>query len=353
MKVQGFKPNLIPNNPKDGSFGKEDLEAIINKNGGIQNYCVTLKKDGCRMQLGLGNEILTRSLKQPKSNLVIERFAALNQFCLDNNIAVDGEFYAHGMKFNEVFRFFSNTDVTRDKERIKLEKEQKKDPEKFNKDYNGRSIEWLTTFHDDLKFYAFDGIVLDRPDLVGFEERVIEINNRLSGFNFNFAYSVGYDKIDELYELQSIYEDVLKDGWEGLVLTHKDHEYKFGRNTLKQGTIIKMKDDMREYDGIVIDVKEGTSSIEGTEVKTNELGNSVRSQKKEDREPSGMASSFTVQFDEENTLEVCFKGFNHEQLKEIWENKENYIGRHFRYTGMKPVKNVPRHAFFDCWRDEK
>jgi hypothetical protein len=35
------------------------------------------------------------------------------------------------------------------------------------------------------------------------------------------------------------------------------------------------------------------------------------------------------------------------------ENKEEFIGRHFMYTAMKPVKDLPRHAYFKNWRDEK
>ena len=110
--MKTFKPNLIPNNPKDGSFSTEVRNAVIAKNGGILDYRVTLKKDGCRLQLGQSQNVLTRSLKQPGSILVRKRFDALNQLCLDLKISLDGEFYKHGLKFNEIFRFFSKSDVT-------------------------------------------------------------------------------------------------------------------------------------------------------------------------------------------------------------------------------------------------
>lgn len=58
-----FKPNLIDNEPKDGSFTKEDREAIMTKHGGMENYIVFPKKDGCRLEIGLEDRILSRSLK--------------------------------------------------------------------------------------------------------------------------------------------------------------------------------------------------------------------------------------------------------------------------------------------------
>lgn len=357
MNIKGFKPNLIPNNPKDGTFGDEELKAVIEKNGGAERYLIMLKKDGCRMQLGLSDKILSRSLKEPKSILVRERFERLNQICKELKITLDGEFYAHGMKFNEIFRFFSNTDVTSEKYRVKLEKEQAKDPGKFYIDYNGRSIEFLTTFHEQLAFWPFDGLVLDRPDLVGFEERMLEIHKRLFEYQDNMLNS--YCMVIAMYQSQTFecikntYEKALETGWEGLVLTHKDHEYKFGRNSIKQGTILKMKDDSIEYDGVILDVEEASKSKEGTEVTRNELGGSVRSQKKEDREPSGLAKGFVVEFEGKGTFTVGLRGFDNEAKRELLKNKEEYIGRHFKYTAMAPVKDFPRHAYFDTWRDEK
>jgi len=176
MRVEKFKPNLIPNAPKDGSF---NLLESLDKNDNVSNYMISLKKDGCRLQLGLGDKILTRALKEPQSDLVKAKFEALNKLCLKLNIAVDGEFYMHGAKFNEIFRFFANTNVSSSESVFKIQKTFAKDPIKFEKDFNGRSIEWLTTFHDELKFHIFDGIVIDRPEVVRFEDRIQIIYDRL------------------------------------------------------------------------------------------------------------------------------------------------------------------------------
>lgn len=353
--MKKFKPNLVPNEPKDGSFSKADRDAIINGNGGIEDYIVFHKKDGCRLEFGVEENILTRSLKQPKSELVKARFAKFQQFCLDNNMIVEGEFYMHGLGFNEIFRFFSKSDVTAPDYVEELQKLKDKKPEAFFEKYRGRDIPFLTTFHKDLKFWAFDFIILDRPDLVGFEDRWAEACKRLypiltEDMYVVMPYRLGVESIEQL---DNTFEIVLEDGWEGLILTHKDHEYKFGRSTIKSGTILKLKDDKQEYDGIVLDVEEATMVKEGVEKTVNELGRSKTSKKKDDRLPSGLAKGFVVEFEGLGTFTVGLRGFDNDAKRELLLNKDSYIGRHFKYSGMPPVKDFPRSVYFDCWRDEK
>lgn len=351
--LKTFKPNLIPNNPKDGSV---DLDKIIQKNGGYNQYLISRKKDGCRLNL-IESKVLTRALKVPGSKLVVERFQKLANQLKELDIAVDGEFYMHGLKFNAIFRFFSKSDVTTISYLNELKKAQKKDPKKFRNEYDGLSIDFLTNFNHNLKLHIFDGIVIDNPEIVRFEDRMNTIKSRmqtiLSDEDLKFIKFAKFDVAQNKEELENLYEEALELGYEGLVLTHKDHEYKFGRNTLNQGTLLKMKDDALEYDGIVLDVLEATSIKEGVERTTNELGRSVTSKKKDDRELSGLAKGLLIQFESLGTFTVGLKGFSNEMKRELLKNKSQYIGRHFKYTGMAPVKDFPRHAYFDVWRDEK
>lgn len=350
--LKTFKPNLIPNNPKDGSV---DLDKIIQKNGGYNQYLISRKKDGCRLHL-IESKVLTRALKVPGSKLVVERFQELSKELHKIGVAVDGEFYMHGLKFNAIFRFFSKSDVEDPKYREELLRAFYKSPDKFFNEYDGLTVEFLTRFNKDLKLHIFDGIILDRPDIVGFSNRILEIRRRLKTLPIHlldFVEIAKFDYPDSKEELEDLYEEALELGYEGLVLTHKNHEYKFGRNTLNQGTLLKMKDDALEYDGIVLDVLEATSIKEGVERTTNELGRSVTSKKKDDREFSGLAKGLLIQFESLGTFTVGLKGFSNEKKEELLSNKKSYIGRHFKYKAMAPVKDMPRHAYFDTWRDEK
>jgi len=197
---------------------------------------------------------------------------------------------------------------------------------------------------------------LNASEDVGYSERMKEILKRLEPFKEDFEDIIkipGMLTMESKTGVENLYEMALKKGWEGLVLTHKDHKYKFGKNTLKQGTILKMKDDAIEYDGVVLDVLEATKAKDGTEKTVNELGRSVTSKKKDDREKSGLAKGFLVDFENVGTFKVSLNGFDNEEKAELLTNKGEYVGRHFKYTAMKPVKDFPRSAFFKCWRDEK
>lgn len=340
MNIEKFKPNLIPNNG-DGI----GIEPLIIKNGGIREYIVSPKKDGVRLLLK-DSKVLSRDLKETNSIAVKERFKPLSELCQNLGIILEGEFYAHGFKFNEIFRFYSNTDVTSEAEKKRITKRLY--------EYPGRSIEWLTTFHNELKFYWFDGIVLNEPEL-GYAERMYEITELLAPYTEVWEDILVLPIQHEIKSLDNLwihYENMLSAGYEGLILVHKDHQYKFGRNTLNDGTLLKIKDDKNIYDGIVLDVEEGTQIKAGVERTVNAFGYSQTSGKKDDRESSGMAKGFVVEYNGER-FTVSLKGFNNEDKIELLQNKAAYIGKHFTYSAMPPVKNVPRHAYFVQWRDAK
>lgn len=355
--LKNFRPNLIPNNPKSEVT---DFHKIIMKKGGYDKYIILPKKDGCRLEI-IDGQVLSRAMKSPGSKLVVNRFQPFADLCKLINIAVEGEFYQHGLKFNAIFRFFSKSDVTTESYKKELWKLYSKSPAKFEKEYDGLSFEFLTDFNEDLKFWLFDGIVLDRPDLVGYGERMSEIISRLNDFSKE-KYSLKYVEFPHLVDqeegfdysnLEELFEFNLEEGFEGLVLVHKDHKYKFGRNSLNEGTLLKMKEDSIEYDGVILDVLEGTNIKDGIEKTVDKLGYSETSKKKGDRELSGLAKGFLVSFEDKGTFIVGLNGFDNTDKEGLLRSKNLFIGKHFKYTAMKPVKDFPRHAFFKCWRDEK
>lgn len=372
--MEKFKPNLISNNDK----GVEEIIRIVESTYKPSEYLIPFKKDGCRIEL-IDAHVLGRSLKSPGSALVIERFQLLADLCEELGIILEGEFYSHGMSFNEIYRFFANTDVTRDSERKKLENyskqfllgyddgkpsyskikdfDQYKDSGKstrLDEEFPGRSIDWLCTFHEDLKIHWFDGIVIDEPAL-GYADRMYEIASRLMPYWNDISKVLVIaptHTCDTSDEIMNLYYQALDQGYEGLVLTHRDHVFKYGRTTLNEGTLLKMKDDKNVYDGVIIGIEEGTNIKEGKERTKNELGYSKTSKCKGDREPSGMAKGFLTSYKGEQFI-VSLKGFDNESKVELLQNKEKYIGKHFQYTAMKPLKVVPRSAYFKCWRDDK
>lgn len=358
-----FKPNLIPN----FSDGSENIESIIKRNGGLIKYSVFRKKDGVRLEI-IDGKLLPRSLKDIRSNDVKSRFKELVDICQLHDIVLEGEFYSHGMSFNEIYRFYSSTNVASDSEKKKLDKysqqvsidgkwvtveNPKFEETRLYQEYGGRSIDFLTTFQDSLEFWMFDGFIKGKEHLP-FINRMADIYFILNQYDIPFFKDIFHSRVmfTDKEKLSDIFDSVIEEGYEGLVLVHDFHQYQFGRTTLRRGTLLKMKDDNHTFDGIVLDVLEGTMIKEGVERTVNELGNSRTSGKKEDREPNGKAKGFLCEYNGEEFV-VSLKGFNDADKAELLKNKDKIIGRHFYYTAMEVLKNVPRHARFSGWRDSK
>jgi len=369
--MEKFKVNLIS--------GVDDLSAheiidLVERDFGLENYFCSKKEDGVRMFVS-PTSILGRSNKPSKSIDVGKRFEPLKEVCKKYNCILDGEFYSNEMSFNEIYRFYSNVDVTRKSVRLAIEKTKqfivlqqggkllKKKLVKGNPlpsgwvtqyfhEYGNRSVDWLCTFHDSLTFNLFDIYFIDEPDLK-FEQRVSRLKDI---FLEEKLYKKSCHLIDQ-HDLRYFgerkkaakhyFETITSNGGEGVVLSHRDRIYKNGRHSFKSGMFIKIKDNQNEYDAVVIDVVEGTESTGRRIVDGKEVASSLKG----DRIPSGRAKGFLINYKGFDFI-VGLKGFDHTKMVEVLENKNSYIGRSFKYKAMLPVKNVPRHAFFECWRDE-
>jgi len=356
-----FKPNLIPNSKTEKPIVLRDLIKDL------KDYIITFKKDGCRGEL-IDCFVKTRALKPCGSDWIQERYNDLTIACHRLGIVLEGEFYAHGWKFNEIVRVFKSSDITDPKKLAKFKKMEANGT--LAKEWPGRTPEWLCTYHpDEFKLWLFDCFIKEDTS-APYEIRLAYIfslfseGGPLHEFNdlvqlpevFNFWEEDGSTTdtatVVDFDELYALYESALDDEWEGLVLANKSATYKHGRSTAKACEFFKMKDDKNEYDGKIIRVEESTVAADWAEKTVNELGRSVTSKLQEDRLPSGMAKAFVCEY-EGHEIKVSFQGFCHEQLKEIWDTRHEFPGQWIKYTGMKPVKNVPRHAHFKCYRDEK
>lgn len=346
-----FKPNLIPNNKKDNPL---DILEVVSKDPSL--YTASIKLDGVRAEL-IDGELKGRSLKPIKSKELRDRYAfAAKQFD-KAGVIVEGEIWKPNAIFNEILGYV-NAEQPNSESRIKrLQKELATNQQDFNKHYGGKSIMDMCRVNTDYKVNIFDCYVKAHPEW-NYVERMSYICCLLNDptwvtvaqefrvvtfFNIN-----NYTRED----LENLYNRLIDEGHEGLVFSKKTRLYNMGRNTLRSGEYFKLKDDSLEYDGVVLDVVEGTVIKEGIERTTNELGNSVTSKLKEDREPSGYAKGILTEYEGVKHI-VSLKGFTVDDKRELLENKSEFIGKWFTYAGMKPVKDVPRHAQFKNWRDSK
>lgn len=312
-----FSPILAPNQ-------EPDLDAI--------QYPVlaSFKLDGIRCIFHKG-QILSRSLKQIQNKQLREKFEPIRAYSEKFQCIIDGEIYSPNLTFQEITSFVMTEDLTESKTVKK----------------NGTAL----TIPDHLNFYCFDIILNDKAQ-ESYSNRVdnyVGVATELHPLNCFVLCSqavLGSRKAVEDY-----FGDATEQGYEGLILRAPQGQYKFGRGTLKEGIIYKVKPFVT-FDGQITDVVQSTEVREGAEKKINELGRSVTSKKKDDRVLIEKASAFWVLY-EGKPLKVVLAMTDPEK-EEVWKNRESYIGKFVEYKGMLVgSKDLPRHPIFLRFRKDK
>ena len=286
------------------------------------------KLDGIRC-LFIKGEMLSRSLKQIQCKQLREKLEPLRKYSEENNVILDGEIYGHGMTFQEITHFV----MTKDLEESKTVKK------------NGG----VTAIPEELKFYCFDCVKDDNFD-EPFSTRIKRISFIRDMFSDIF-FEVGQNLIHSQEEINYQFENVIEQGYEGLILKSLDGRYKCGRGTLNEGLIFKVKPFL-DFDAEVIGLVQSTEVNTDAEKKTNEMGRSVTSKKQNDRHVIDKASCFKVLYEGKEVKVVI--ALPDEDKKYIWNNPEEFIGRMIQYKGMMVgAKDLPRHPTFQRYRDDK
>ena len=303
--MKSFKPMLAPNEKVDLSTVKFPLLA-------------STKLDGIRCIFYKG-EILSRSLKQIQNKQLREKFEAIRKFTEDTKCILDGEIYSPELSFQAITHFVMTQDL-------------------------GDEI-----IPDHLKFYCFDNINSDLTD-TPFQAR---INNAITFCESLPDLCVGLEHwaVYSKEEVEQVFDQVLLKGYEGLILRDPNGKYKFGRGTIKEGLIYKVKPFVT-FDAKITGVEQATEVNEDAEKKTNELGRSVTSKKKDDRHLIEKASAFWVDY-EGKPLKVVLAMTDPEKMG-VWLNRASLIGKTIEYKGMLVgSKDVPRHPVMIRYREDK
>ena len=129
-------------------------------------------------------------------------------------------------------------------------------------------------------------------------------------------------------------------GGEGLIGRKPDGVYKYGRSTPREQLSIKFK----FFEQGEFEVVGFTERMHNTnEQKRDELGYAERSSAKEGLVPTDTLGSLVLKYND--TTFSCGTGFDDKLRKEIWDNKELYLGKlaSIRYmsVGSKDLPRVP------------
>lgn len=149
-------------------------------------------------------------------------------------------------------------------------------------------------------------------------------------------------------ELARYESECLSEGYEGVMLRDPQGTYKFGRATVKENILLKVKR-FEDAEAILIEIEEKMHNT--NEAEKDNFGRTKRSSA-----IAGMVGAHTA-----GTLIVrdsygqqfgIGSGLNDQLRQEIWDNKDQYIGKLVKYKYFSHgVKDLPRHPVFLGFRD--
>ncbi len=189
-------------------------------------------------------------------------------------------------------------------------------------------------------FYVFDR--WDMPG-VGFSDRLAATQGgyRIQRVAHNWAYCEA--------DLLRIEEVLLAKGAEGVMVRSLHGPYKYGRSTMKGGTLGKLKRFVDE-EFLVVDFEERFHNANPATV--NALGHTERSMHVENMIGRGDLGALVLETSEGKRF-TAGSGFDDATRREIWGNKEKYVGRWAKIKHFPVgVKTLPRFPTFLGFRDE-
>lgn len=265
------------------------------------------KLDGIRVNIG--KDLLGKSLKPLRNIQLREHFKEIITLVDRHGIPLDGEIFSNEMPFEDILSLCNSAD--------------KPVPEH-------------------VFFNCFDAVSND--PFIHRYDYMCEIL-----YKVDRAKVVPQRMVYTVEEVDALFEQRLAEGQEGLMLRDPNAPYKFGKSTLKEGWLLKVKS-FETFDSQVLGVEERMENTNESQV--NERGEKFKRNTKADKKPTGIAAKLLAEY-EGKPVKVVLTG-NEDFRREIWQNKEKYLGRWFEWKGMLVgAKDVPRHPNFIRWRDDK
>ena len=192
-------------------------------------------------------------------------------------------------------------------------------------------------------FWVFDDFT--NPDLPYSKRLEILKGRELNGKDG--IITLRQELCDNYLQVESLLERESNLGGEGLILRSPNGKYKFGRSTAKEQLSMKLKFFCQDEFEVVGFNERMHNANEAT---TNELGYTERSSHKENMIPTNTLGSLILKYGDD-TFNLG-TGFDDALRKEIWDNKEKYLGKlaSVRYMSVGQ-KTLPRVPSFIGWRD--
>lgn len=197
----------------------------------------------------------------------------------------------------------------------------------------------------DFTYHVFDYIT-DKP----YHERRAAAKKAIKVINDDRVILLPHQLADNAEEVLVCQDTFLERGFEGIILRAPDAMYKFGRSTLTDQGLMKMKN-FSDSEAEIIGFEQKFQN--NNEKQTNALGLSERSKHKGNMKPINELGRLLVR-DISTGIEFGVgSGFDGSQRVSLWKNREDLIGKLIKYKFFDiGVKDAPRHPIFIGFRDE-
>lgn len=158
---------------------------------------------------------------------------------------------------------------------------------------------------------------------------------------------------EEICSIEHFYKyeaDCLKLGFEGVMLRSATGLYKFGRSTLDEGILLKVKR-WRTSEAIIESVASWQQNTNVSE--RDHLGYLKKSHRKAGKKKESKLGSFLVRDVDTGKLFSVGSGLNNAQRAELWRRRAELTGRRIVYKFLPyNTKDAPRCPIFVGFREE-
>lgn len=203
----------------------------------------------------------------------------------------------------------------------------------------------------EFKCWIFDYVNPEWTEIFPYYYRLTFMNYEMVNYNFDLPFELNFlggDVVSNLKELEEYEQWCMNQGFEGVMLRDRNGTYKFGRSTVNENILLKVKrfeDDEAE----LIEIQEKMSNQNAAE--KDAFGYVKRSASLDGMIPMNTAGTLIVHNKEGLEFGIG-SGLTDELRQELWNNKEKYIGKLVKYKYFpQGVKELPRHPVFLGFRD--
>lgn len=169
----------------------------------------------------------------------------------------------------------------------------------------------------------------------------------LVGFAWDRVKVLWHTEVENMGALMELHRRWCSQGYEGSMLRDPHGAYKFGRSTVREGGLLKLKD-FQDGEFVVTGAEERMHNANALE--TDNLGHAKRSSHKSGMVPTGTLGALVLRTGDGVEFR-CGSGFTEEQRAAMWPVWRSLVGHmaRVRFQELTPA-GVPRFPVFDGFR---